>query len=253
MRLLTYLQQNYQLSRRKITALIDDEAIFLNKKLVEAYKIELKDWDNIEIKSLSSSWKDKVKTDIKIKVALQDIESKIVLFNKPVGYVVSKADPHNKTIYTILPEKYKNYYYLGRLDKDSHGLLLLTNDPALVHERSHPSKWIEKEYLVQLNKELQERDIEDCLQGIEDEWEFLRAINIEKWKKIETTKKAREERTREEHNYTYRVTLMEWKKRQIRRMFMWLWYRVRDLQRVREGKYTLGNLKLEEVREIKDA
>jgi pseudouridine synthase len=77
-----------------------------------------------------------------------------VLFNKPKGYVVSKSDPHNVTIYTLLPPAFQTYYAIGRLDKDSRGLLLLTNTPALVHQYSHPKFQIEKEYLIQLSSPL---------------------------------------------------------------------------------------------------
>lgn len=64
--------------------------------------------------------------------------------------MVSKSDPHNDTIYELLPEQFKNRYYIGRLDKDSRGLVLLTDTPALVHQFEHPKFEIEKEYLIQL-------------------------------------------------------------------------------------------------------
>jgi pseudouridine synthase len=68
--------------------------------------------------------------------------------------VVSKADPHNQTIYELLPAELQSYYYIGRLDKESRGLVLLTNSPALVHQFEHPKFHIEKEYLIQLSSPL---------------------------------------------------------------------------------------------------
>lgn len=65
-----------------------------------------------------------------------------------MGYVCSKHDKHNKTIYRLLDAQYKNYYYIGRLDKESRGLVMLTNDPKVVHQYEHPRHKIEKEYIV---------------------------------------------------------------------------------------------------------
>lgn len=77
-----------------------------------------------------------------------DQKSEIVLFHKPEGYVCSKQDKHNRTIYRLLGAQYKNYYYIGRLDKDSRGLVMLTNDPKVVHQYEHPKHKIPKEYIV---------------------------------------------------------------------------------------------------------
>ncbi len=240
MRLIRYLQQEYNISRRKITWLIDDKSIWINQNLVVQYSQELMNHDILVIKSKDIT----INKHVNIEKYHKDSSSsqeEIILFNKPVGYVVSKSDPHNKTIYQLLPSRYKQYYYLGRLDKNSHGLVLLTKDPSLVHQRSHPSKWVEKEYIVQLDKKLSEQGVKRCLQGVQDEDELLKAIKIKHKKNI-----WRDHNTSimRDWNYNYHVVLLEWKKRHIRRMFMSLWYKVEDLQRIREGKYTLGNLKL---------
>ena len=113
------------------------------------------------------------------------------------------------------------------MDKNSHGLLLLTNDPALVNEYEHPKFDIEKEYIVELDQPLPPEDLKKAIQGIHDEGEFLRALKITLFKKP----------------YHYSITLNEGKKRHIRRMFKFIGYRVMDLERVREGKYSLGDLK----------
>jgi 23S rRNA pseudouridine2605 synthase len=87
-------------------------------------------------------------------------QHQLILFNKPKGYVVSKSDPHNATIYELLPSAFQTYYYIGRLDKESRGLLLLTNSPALVHQYTHPTFLIEKEYLIQLSSPLSPADLQ---------------------------------------------------------------------------------------------
>lgn len=69
------------------------------------------------------------------------------------------------------------------MDKNSHGLLLLTDDPALVNEYEHPKFDIEKEYIVELDQELDAKDIQRALSGVKDEDEMLRAIKITKNKK----------------------------------------------------------------------
>lgn len=201
---------------------MNKESVFINGKKITSYTQELVPGDKIQIKS----------TNIQINEIVQEKEesSVLILFNKPIGCVASKSDPHNKTIYDVLPPEYHNYYYIWRLDKNSHGLLLLTNDPALVNEYEHPKHGIEKEYIVELDQELDAKDIQRVLSGVKDEDEMLRAIKITKHKKP----------------YHYSITLNEGKKRHIRRMFKTIGYRVMDLERVREGKYLLGDIKVGE-------
>ena len=97
----------------------------------------------------------------------------------------------------------------------------------MVNEYEHPKFDIEKEYRVELDQELDHKDIQRALSGVKDEDEMLRAIKISSFKKP----------------YHYTVVLNEGKKRHIRRMFKAIGYRVMDLERVREGKYSLGDLK----------
>lgn len=93
-----------------------------------------------------TAWIDGKKIDEVVKIEAK--EDRIVLFHKPEDYVCSRSDKHNRTIYEILPDSYKDFYYIGRLDKDSRGLLLLTNNSALVHRYEHPKFGIKKQYLV---------------------------------------------------------------------------------------------------------
>lgn len=222
MRLLTYIQTRHQISRRNFVALVKQWKISVNGKKIDAYTQEVVDGDKISITSPNFTINETIQE--------QKQESILILFNKPVGCVASKSDPHNKTIYDILPPEYHNYYYIWRLDKNSHGLLLLTNDPGLVHEYEHPTHGIEKEYIVELDIELDAKDIQRVLSGVKDEEEILRALKVTKHKK----------------KYHYNVILNEWKKRHIRRMFKTIGYQVLDLERIREGKYSLGDIKVGE-------
>jgi 23S rRNA pseudouridine2605 synthase len=144
MRLLEYLQKTNGVPRRTLTQLIKDGKIFVNGEKVESYTTEIKEGDTIKIQGKNDE----------AKLKHLDKPAQILLFNKPKGYVVSKSDPHEPTIYRILPAEYQKRYYIGRLDKESHGLLLMTDDPKLVHEFEHPSFGIQKEYVVELDRQL---------------------------------------------------------------------------------------------------
>lgn len=226
MRLITYVQTRHQISRRNFVSFVKEWYVAINGKPISSYTQEVKTGDKLKIKA----------PNFKIEEVIQEVQksSTLILLNKPLGYVASKADLHNKTIYEILPPEYINFYYIWRLDKNSHGLLLLTDDPALVNEFEHPKFAIEKEYIVELDQELDAKDIQRALSGVKDEDEILRAIKITKDKK----------------KYHYAVILNEWKKRHLRRMFKAIGYRVMDLERVREGKYTLGDLKVGEWKKV---
>ena len=220
MLLRAYLQTKHQLPRRKITLLIDNGKVFINKEKVNNYKAELHEKDLLEI------------PDIKLQEYIlsdtSNTENKkpdFILFNKPKGYTCSKADPHNQVFYDLLPQKFRKYYYIGRLDKESRGLMLLTSKPELVHQFEHPSKEIEKSYLVQLDKPFDRKLRNRILAGISEWGEFLRTKQLEK-----------------SDFWLLEITLNEGKKRHIRRIFKVLGYVVTDLQRIRIGSYCLGSL-----------
>lgn len=140
MKLLTHIQQTYWLSRRVITDAIKHGMVFVDGKPVEWYSTILQ-----YNQHLTGRIGDRVIDD---RIQGTKVDTDIVLFHKPVGYVCSKFDAHNKTIYYLLGEQYRNYYYIGRLDKESRGLVMLTNDPAIVHKYEHPRQKITKEYIV---------------------------------------------------------------------------------------------------------
>jgi len=220
MQIIPFLQNSKWLSRRKIVSLIQNGQIFLNNKKIESYKSELKNWDILSI--IYEEWN---KEDITVSEKSESPKWKLILFNKPKWYVVSKSDPHNSTIYELLPDEFKNRYYIGRLDKDSRGLVLLTDTPSLVHQFEHPKFQIEKEYLIHLSTPFREWDRQKVKSWIIDEWEQLKFLDIQPTKKP----------------LTYKVILNEWKKRHIRRVIKKLWYNLIDLQRIKEAQYILPN------------
>lgn len=216
MKLLSYLQSQ-NISRRQITSLIDAWSVLVNGLKVESYKQEVQEGDEVTCGDIGK---------YVVATAVQN-SSHLLVFYKPLGYVCSKADPHNPTIYELLPEEFKQYYYIGRLDKNSRGLVLMTDDPKLVDQYEHPRHGITKEYIITLNKPFKEMDKQRCLAGIEDDGELLKCIEC----KIKPDSSE------------IKMVLNEGKKRHIRRMMSALRYHVEDLMRVREGKFELRELK----------
>lgn len=151
-------------------------------------------------------------------------------FNKPVGYVCSRRQQgDNPTIYAILPQQYHHLKPVGRLDKDSSGLLLLTNDGDFAHRMTHPSFHKQKSYEVTLDAPLQPLH----RQMISD---FGLDLPDGKSKLIL-------ERLQDGNDKAWRVGMHEGRNRQIRRTFAALGYDVIKLHRTHFGPYSLGNLK----------
>lgn len=148
--------------------------------------------------------------------------------NKPVGYVCSrKRQGDTPTIYELLPEPYRNLKTVGRLDKDSSGLILLTNDGDFAFKMTHPSFKKTKIYEVKLDHALEplhQQEIADFGIQISD---GVSKMGLEKLS---------------EDRKTWRVILSEGRNRQIRRTFGALGYTVVELHRVQFGPYQLNDL-----------
>lgn len=239
MKLREFLQQQW-FSRRKIIAAIDAGQIFLNEIKVESYWIDIQEGD--EVVCEEKSWRCGTTPD--------QTDSHLLAFHKPIGYVCSKADPHNAIIYELLPKEYHGWYYIGRLDRESRGLVLMTNDPKMVDQYEHPRHGITKEYLVTLNKSFRKQDAETCLAGIHDQDEFLQCVECHP---LDPTSYQKYEHYLlpnlvKSASCVMRIVLNEGKKRHIRRMMSTLRYHVEDLVRIREWKVELGDLKEGEIK-----
>jgi 23S rRNA pseudouridine2605 synthase len=154
------------------------------------------------------------------------VKTLTLILNKPVGYVVSRDGQGSPTIYDLLPAKYYGLKPVGRLDKDSSGLLVLTNDGQLAHELTHPSFQKEKVYQVELDKELQRADREAVEKGVKLE-DGISALKLRG----------------EGRKWT--ITMSEGRNRQVRRTFSAKGYTVTKLHRTQFGPYTLNTLPLE--------
>ena len=160
-----------------------------------------------------------------------------VVLNKPTGYVCSRRQQGDTpTIYSLLPSKYHHLKPVGRLDKDSSGLLLLTNDGDLAHRMTHPSFGKTKEYEVTLDQPLaplHHQMVNDYGVALPD-----------------GPSKLQLERLHDGDNHQWRVTMHEGRNRQIRRTFAALGYEVTRLHRTVFGPLTLGNLAPAKLLEI---
>lgn len=163
-------------------------------------------------------------------------EKQYILINKPKGVTTTKKDHFaEKTIMDILPEKFRHLFPVGRLDRDTTGLLILTNDGDFSYGLTHPSFNIDKVYLAVLDKPLSEGHRKQLQNGVEIDNELTAPCKIS----ILEDKKAE-------------ITIHEGRKRQVRKMFALLGYRVLDLRRVRFGNLSLGDLKIGHWRKISE-
>jgi len=165
-----------------------------------------------------------------------------LMVNKPAGIITTTSDERGrKTVLDILPEKYRHLrlYPVGRLDKDSTGLLLLTNDGELTYKLTHPRFEHEKEYLIHIDGTLKPDERRKLEKGFELEDGMTYPVAL------------REIKSQPPFNYS--ITMHEGRKRQVRRMLANLGYRVPALKRIRMGNLNLGNLKEGGIRELTPA
>ncbi len=155
-----------------------------------------------------------------------------IMLNKPVGYVVSRNGQGSKTIYNLIPNKFLNLKPVGRLDKDSSGLIILTNNGEFAHTLSHPSFSKQKIYIIKTNKKISDNDIDAINKGIElsDGISHMR-ISIDK-------------------NNSYKIQMHEGKNRQIRRTLNHLGYKIESLHRIKFASFDLSDLQLGSYKEI---
>tara|TARA_Y100001970_G_scaffold195279_1_gene237345 strand:- start:853 stop:1503 length:651 start_codon:yes stop_codon:yes gene_type:complete len=159
------------------------------------------------------------------------VEHKYYKFYKPKNYVSSrKSQGNSKTIYNLV--KNNNLKYSGRLDKDSEGLMLLSTDGEWLNENSHPSKGLDKKYIV--TTDIENVDLSKFIKTITLNNENLNIDSIEKKSKFE-----------------YLVILKTGKNREIRKIFEYNNIKITNLKRISIGKFTLGNMKIGDLEEIK--
>jgi len=215
-RLNRYLYLTDVCSRRQADRLIADGKVFVNNKVaVIGQKINKGD---------------KVTTDKSVREMMRTYA--YYIYNKPRGIVSHNPQKGEKSIEDVSGLG-KEVYPVGRLDKDSEGLILLTNDGRIVNKLLNPAFGHEREYFVRVDKTIKERDIKKLRKG----------VNIEGY----LTKPTKVRRAGERSFY---ITLTEGKKHQIRRMTTALGYQVKDLKRIRMMHIKLDKLKTGDYRPL---
>ena len=162
-------------------------------------------------------------------------EPVVLAFYKPFGVVCTEKDVHAESIVSDLVDYPVRVTYAGRLDKDSEGLLLLSNDGDLIQAMMKGANCHEKEYVVRVNREITPDFLEKMSGGV-----YLEELDI-------TTRKCQVEQM---GRFVFRMVLTQGVNRQIKRMCIACGCRVRELKRVRVMHVTLGGLKPGEYREL---
>lgn len=209
MRLNKYIASLNIASRREADKLIKDGKVKVNGNIVNNPAIQVEEKDKIicEIEDYKS-------------------EKIYIKLNKPIGYVVSNNKKEGKPIYILLDEKLKNLYPVGRLDKDSKGLILFTNDGIFSRKIIGENSDCEKEYYVKLNDNISDGALKKLEFGISLDGKKLKPAIVKRVSKN-----------------SFNIILKEGKNRQIRRMCEKVGFEVILLKRIRIAEIYLNELK----------
>ena len=217
MRINQYVARATSLSRRKADQAISEGRVRINDIAAELGS-QVKPDDTVSLDGAL--------------ISLQ--ESVSIIVHKPINVISGREGHGHKTIYDILPKEYQQLNIAGRLDKDSEGLLLMTNDGDFLHSLTHPSQDKTKTYTVELDTPLNSTDKNAIESGVDIKDEKPSSFPVQT-----------------NPNGTYTVTLQEGRNRQIRRTFGARGYTVTRLVRTDIGPYSLGNLAPGEYKLIK--
>ena len=222
-RLNKYIASSGLCSRRKADELIEQGLVNVNGKIIKelGYLVQTKD---------------KVFVNQKL---VRPVKLEYYKFYKPAGYITTCDDEKGrKTIYDLLPDNLANLKPVGRLDKDSTGLLILTNDGDLINDLTHPSIKVPKIYHVTVNATVHRQQLQQMANGIEIEPDKIAYADIQV---LEIDNKHTE----------MEITLYQGMNRQIRKMFEHFGYEVKILKRVQHATLRLDGMKKGEFKPIK--
>ena len=222
-RLNKYIASSGLCSRRKADELIESGIVMVNGKTVT------------ELGYIVNT-KDKVFVN---KQLIHPVKHEYYRFYKPAGCITTSEDEKGrKTIYDLLPEKLHNLKPVGRLDRESTGLLILTNDGDLINELTHPSAKVPKLYRVAIKGRITQNAIDTMYKG----------IDIEEGK----TAYAQVSVLEIDNSHTVmEILLYQGMNRQIRKMLEFLGYEVTSLKRIQHATLNLDGLKRGEFKPIK--
>ncbi len=226
-RLNKYIASTGLCSRRKADELIESGKVAVNGKVVTELGFYVREKDKVSVEGKN--------------VYPQKLE--YYRFYKPAGYITTLEDEKGrKTIYDVIPPELKHLKPVGRLDKDSTGLIIMTNDGELINQMTHPSIKVPKVYMVTINGKFTEANAKEMLNGIEIDTD----TGEKKTAYAETL-------PIEINNQTsiIQVVLYQGINRQIRKMFAKLGFEVKVLKRIQHAIITLEGLKKGQIKLIK--
>ena len=219
MRLNRFLAASGLGSRRACEALIRDGKVSVNGHFTRDLATIVNSEDEVRVAG---------------KPPLRPVSPVYILMHKPKGIVSTRSDERGRrTIFDLVPAHFGRLFHVGRLDKESEGLILLTNDGSLSHRLTHPAHEVEKEYEVSLDRPFEAEKIPKLVRGF-----------------VIEGGRARMERLQIVAPSVVKVVLRQGIKRQIRLMFLNLGYEVKRLIRTRLGDLTLGTLQPGEWRAL---
>ena len=221
MRLDKYLVECGIGSRKEVKKIIDNKLVSVNDKIISSSK------ENVDEEKDIVKYRDEI---IKYK------KFRYYILNKKRGYITAVDDPKDKTVMDLLPEWVikKDLAPVGRLDKDTEGLLLLTNDGQLNHRLLSPKSHVDKTYYAELEKDVSEDDLEKLRNGVDIGGYITMPALVEK---IDDKK--------------IHLTIKEGKFHQVKKMLEAVDNKVIYLKRISFGKLLLNDMELGEVREVK--
>lgn len=200
-------------SRRKAEELILAGKVYVNGEKITTLGVKVNPEDDIVVN----------------KVHIQKEEKVTYLLNKPAGYVSTLSDEHNRKCVTDLIKTNKRVYPIGRLDYDTTGLLLLTNDGELANLLAHPSHHVEKTYVAKLDKVI----------SIEDLYKLKNGILIDGIKCLPTRVKLK---FKNDKTSTIEITIVEGRNHIVKKVFAALGYKVVKLKRTTYAFLNLDNI-----------
>jgi 23S rRNA pseudouridine2605 synthase len=229
-RIAKYIASTGFCSRRKAEELIKQGKVKLNNKLIDTPINFVSEGDIVEVDGQ--------------KIAKIEHE-KLWIINKPEGYLCTRKDDFGrKTIYDLLPQNFENIHYIGRLDINSEGLLLLTNSPKVKRFYEHPDNKIERVYLVKIygkfnNKILTKTQKPFAIYDKEKDQKIIYKAKIDPYKLNKDSK-----------NNWLKFTLTEGKNREIRKICSHFDLQVSKLRRIKYGEFEISGLKKGEFKEV---
>ncbi len=224
MRLQAYISKCGVASRRAAEELIKAGRVMVNNKKVTEMGFKVNENDIVQVDTETIEISEKLY---------------YIALNKPKGYVCSNYDPkEDRFARDLINMKDKDLLFnVGRLDKESSGLLLFTNDGKFANSMMHPRYEVEKEYIVKLDRNIEIEDLNKALDGLYID--MPKPYRIKRYDFIPRTKQF------------IRVTLTEGKNREIRKIFSFLGYDVKSLVRIRIGCVELDDMEVGEWRNLK--